>query len=68
MKKLIVLFTLLVMSTSAFAATYYLTGERYYSRTGIRYCYYIIPGENWKDGGHVEVYVDGCTCPSEITQ
>lgn len=45
MKKLILLFTLLLMSSSAFAWTYQLKSQRFDVRTNIRTCYY--------DGGHV---------------
>jgi hypothetical protein len=60
MRNLIVLFTLLVMSSSAFAATYYLKSQSYNRSTGIRTCYY--------DGGHIRTTSMGRSCPSKITQ
>ena len=60
MRNLIVLFTLLLMSSSAFAMTYYLTGQSYNRSTGIRTCYYT--------GGHIRTKSNGYSCSSRITQ
>ena len=58
MRKLIVLFTLLLMSSSAFATTYYLTSQSYNWRTQVRTCNY--------SGGHVRTVRAGSRCPSKI--
>ena len=67
MRKLIVLFTLLVMSSSAFAATQYLTKQTYMHVSdefgGIRTCYYT--------GGHqflvnASSYLGPGYCPPRI--
>lgn len=56
MKKLIVLFTLLVMSSPAFALTYYLKSQR--TVNGVTYCYY--------NGGHVLTVGGLGRCPRTI--
>lgn len=56
MRKLIVLFTLLLMSSSAFALTYYLTHQRMIN--GVTHCYY--------GGGHVLTVGALGRCPRKI--
>jgi len=56
MRNLIVLITLLLMSSSAFALTYYLTGQR--TVKGVTYCYY--------SGGHVLTVGGLGRCPRSI--
>lgn len=60
MKKLILLFTLLVMSSSAFAATYLLKSQRVDSRAGLRYCHY--------NGGYIVTVKLTSYCPYRITR
>ncbi len=58
MRKLIVLLTLLVMPSLAFATTYHLKSQSYNRSTGIRTCYY--------DGGHIRTTAMGRSCPRKI--
>ncbi len=58
MRNLIVLFTLLLMSSSAFAMSYYLTSQSYNRSNGMRTCYYT--------GGHIMTVGGGRSCPYRI--
>ncbi len=58
MRKLIVMFTLMLMSTAAVAQAYFLVSQSY--RNGVRTCYYT--------GGHVLTVSHGRACPYRIVR